>query len=147
MNPKPEQLELFNRFREPVTRSNTRGEAAALILPTTSKARRQVLLYFADRGDRGATDQEVQRALGMRADSQRPRRRELVVLDFVTDSTHTRPTASGRQARVWRITPAGRAALRENSKRLFPRKYGRPESCGSFPWPLAVGRHGEQSRY
>lgn len=52
-------------------------------------------------GPQGATDAEVEAALGMRHQTASARRRDLVKADLVTDSGQRRATDSGRQATVW----------------------------------------------
>jgi hypothetical protein len=51
----------------------------------------------------GGTDEELQDALGMNPNTQRPRRIELVERGLVRDSGRTRKTKSGRRATVWEI--------------------------------------------
>lgn len=53
------------------------------------------------RTNKGATDEEVQRALGLNPSTQRPRRIELVTRGLVIDSGTKRDTTSGRAAVVW----------------------------------------------
>ena len=52
----------------------------------------------------GATDEEMQDALEMAPNTQRPRRRELELQGVVEDSGRTRATRSGRKAILWRLT-------------------------------------------
>lgn len=49
-----------------------------------------------------ATDEEMQEMLEMDANTQRPRRWELVKLKLVEDSKRTRKTKTGSDATVWR---------------------------------------------
>ncbi|GMV98047.1 MAG: hypothetical protein HRF43_09805 [Phycisphaerae bacterium] len=73
-------------------------------------ARSRVLSYIEQRGSAGATDEEVRVALGMRVQTQTPRRGELVKLGLIRDSGRRRPTSTGRAAVVWVATPeAGHA--------------------------------------
>ena len=51
----------------------------------------------------GATDEEMQNRLDMPANTQRPRRRELELMNRIVNSGETRKTRSGRMAVVWRI--------------------------------------------
>lgn len=51
----------------------------------------------------GATDEEVEIALGLKHQTASARRRELVQAGRVVDSGSRRPTTSGRQAIVWRV--------------------------------------------
>jgi hypothetical protein len=50
-----------------------------------------------------STDEEMQHYLDLSANTQRPRRRELQLMERIEDSGETRLTRSGRQAVVWRI--------------------------------------------
>ncbi len=102
----------------------TSRAAASEIRGEAKTQRRQVLAFLIGRGAEGATDEEMQIALGMAGNTQRPRRRELEKLrlieprfiDGASDDRHpegqhavTRPTQSGREAVVWFVTTAGRA--------------------------------------
>lgn len=93
--------------------SPTSVAAAEAIRPHVSRLERQVLEYFAGRGDEGATDLECQQALGMEPGTQRARRIALWYRSpsFIADSKRTAPTKTGRQATIWIITEAGRKAL------------------------------------
>lgn len=81
--------------------SPTSTEAAEAIEPRADTLRAQVLDYLRMCNVNGATDEEMQLALGMNPSTQRPRRVELVNAGLVVDSGRTRPTASGRAAVVW----------------------------------------------
>jgi hypothetical protein len=72
--------------------SVTSREAADAIKPDA---------YLRGRGEDGATDEEMQDALGMGGSTQRPRRRELELAETVRNSGRTRRTKSGRNAVVW----------------------------------------------
>jgi hypothetical protein len=63
--------------------------------------RQKVYEYIDSQGYLGATDEEVQEALGMNPSTQRPRRVELVRFGVVRDSGVTRKTRSNRSAVVW----------------------------------------------
>jgi hypothetical protein len=63
--------------------------------------REKVLAFVRSRGREGATDEEIQEALGMNPSTERPRRIELYKVDLVYDSGTLRPTRSGRKAVVW----------------------------------------------
>lgn len=52
----------------------------------------------------GATDEELSEATGIKPDSVRPRRGELVELGFVRDSGQTRKNRAGEQVIVWLAT-------------------------------------------
>ncbi len=86
----------------------TSHAAALRVLPVTGTQRAAVLDMLKawslfDSG--GATDEEMQHSLEMPANSQRPRRQELVKLGWITDSGSTRKTESGAEAIVWRYVP------------------------------------------
>lgn len=90
-------------FDAPAQRHSATSVAAAqAIEPTAGTLRAEVLKYLRSRSD-GATDEEIQQALAMPQNTERPRRIELCRLHLVADSGMTRPTASGRQAVVWKV--------------------------------------------
>lgn len=84
-----------------VKHSETSKEAAEAIEPKVSALQGMVLKYIQSKGLLGATDQEVQTALGMTGNTQRPRRRELEIMRLIVDTKITRKSASGRNATVW----------------------------------------------
>jgi len=86
------------------SKSPTSRAAAEAIAPRAGTLRRAVLDFLVGLGDHGATDEEMQTALKMGANTQRPRRVELVAGGFVVDSDQTRPTMSGKAATVWIAT-------------------------------------------
>ena len=91
------------RKRAPAQRhSPTSCEAAEAIEKPAESLRGRVWGYLAG-CPLGATDEEMQRGLGMNPSTQRPRRIELVDAGKVRDSGHTRPTSSGRKATVWTV--------------------------------------------
>ena len=81
--------------------SATSRAAAESVAPSMGAKERAVLAVLKKCGDFGATDEELQDALGMAGNSQRPRRIALVGKGLVRDSGHTRTTRSGHQAAVW----------------------------------------------
>lgn len=84
--------------------SRTSQSAAEQIAPNAGTLRAQVLEHLQQSGRHGATDEEMQTALGMNPSTQRPRRIELVRSGHASDSGTTRRTNSGRAATVWRAT-------------------------------------------
>jgi hypothetical protein len=84
--------------------SPTSIAAAEAAKPTAETYRLAVLLWLRHKGVLGGTDEEIQSALVMNQNTQRPRRVELVRMGLVKDSGRTRPTRSGRQAVVWIAT-------------------------------------------
>lgn len=95
-------LELFD---EPApayqAHSETSRRAAERIAPHAHTKRGEVLAFIQAQGEEGATDEEMQARMPMPANTQRPRRIELVALGFVKSSGKTRPTRSGDHALVW----------------------------------------------
>lgn len=81
--------------------SRTSVEAARRISGKSQALRARVFAYIQAQGELGATDEEVQTALGMGGSTQRPRRVDLETAGMVRDSGRTRRTTSGRQAVVW----------------------------------------------
>lgn len=81
--------------------SPTSVEAAERATNRAPADRVQVIEFLQGRGDEGATDEEMQLALGMGPSTQRPRRIELTKAGKVSDSGTTRLTLSGRRAVVW----------------------------------------------
>jgi hypothetical protein len=84
----------------------TSHQAARAIAPHAKTLRGQVYAFLVQRGPSGATDEEIQRALGMTGNTQRPRRQELETQGLVVDSGVKRPTAAGRDAVVWVLRTA-----------------------------------------
>ena len=116
--------------------SPTSMAAAVEIAAQAPTLRGQVLRSLRDDGP--ATDEQLQQRLGMGANTERPRRRELQKLGLVVDSGRTRPTLSGRQAVVWAVAeakPAPKPAPRqarpwEQSQRHPPtRRAGPPQQA------------------
>lgn len=97
------QHSLFELPPEPPCQvhSTTSREAAKAIEPRAATLRRLVLDYLRGQGEQGATDLEMQEALGMDGNTQRPRRVELLTAGLIRDSGCTRATRHGRQAVVW----------------------------------------------
>jgi len=89
-------------FAPPAQNTDTSRAAAKAIEPCAQTLRWQVLGAIKRSLEYGCTDEEIQTQLGMNPSTQRPRRIELVSAGLVVDSGLTRPTASGRQAIVWR---------------------------------------------
>jgi len=71
------------------------------IRPDAGRLRRKVYEFIRSRGSEGAIDQEVQIALEMTGDSERPRRRELQQEGYIRDAGVVRLTRAGRTAVVW----------------------------------------------
>ncbi len=89
----------------PHSGSQTSYEAAVSKIGATDTERQRVL-EFLRRVKFGATDEQIHNALGMPQNTERPRRRELVLMGAVADSGKRRRTMSGRNAIVWEIKQA-----------------------------------------
>lgn len=85
--------------------SDTSLQAAEMIEPHAPTLRDRVMEYIGSRGLDGATDEEVQIALRINANTQRPRRRELQLKGQVHDSGQCRQTRHARWAVVWVAGP------------------------------------------
>ena len=83
------------------------SKMAALALDGTRRAtlRAAVYRYVLSHGGDGATDQEIQNALDMNGNTERPRRRELEQAGLVIDSKQRRKTDAGKDAVVWTVVP------------------------------------------
>lgn len=81
------------------------SKLAAQSMRCSAGAQQQrVLECLQQAGDAGLTDDEMQAALNLSGNSQRPRRRRLVELGLVADSQTMRKTGSSHAAIVWRVT-------------------------------------------
>jgi len=74
--------------------------AALQALPKSGSKRRRVYDYLKQTG--GATDEEIERALGISGNTVRPTRGSLVKDKFVYATELERPTISGNMAIVWK---------------------------------------------
>ena len=78
----------------------TSALAALRALPKSGSKRRRVYEYLMQTG--GATDEEIERALGISGNTVRPTRGSLVKDKFVYATELERPTISGNMAIVWK---------------------------------------------
>ena len=76
--------------------------ADALDTKRLNALHRQVLAFLRQRGDLGATDEEMQLGIPMAPSTQRPRRVELARRGLLVEAG-VRKTSSGRNANVWRV--------------------------------------------
>jgi len=96
-------LPLFTQRAPAVRGSKTSNDAADALVPATLNAMQRSLVEFLQtRGAFGATDEEMQLALRMNPNTQRPRRRELEDAGLIVRDG-TRKTKSRRNADVWRL--------------------------------------------
>lgn len=79
----------------------TQRLAAIAIYPKTGTQRRDVLERIIAAGERGMTDEELHLVTGLKENSIRPRRDELVEGGWVVDSGQRRATRAGMAATVW----------------------------------------------
>jgi hypothetical protein len=86
-----------------VAGSATSKQAAEEAKPSAATLRGQVREFLRKHGP--ATDETIQRELGMNPNTQRPRRIELVTANFVRDSGGREKTSSGRDAVLWECVP------------------------------------------
>lgn len=84
--------------------SKTSKAAGVSVAPKAGTKRGILLEFLRGRGKAGATDEEMQSMVPMVANTQRPRRVELVQGQHVRDSGRTRKTCSGDDAVVWCAT-------------------------------------------
>lgn len=96
-------MSLYPLFEPPAQRHSPTSIAAAQSLPHAGTQRRAVLDLLRANAD-GLTDEEIQTALALNANAERPRRISLVQDGLVRDSGRTRLTRSGRAAVVWTVT-------------------------------------------
>lgn len=85
----------------PHSDEETSREAAEEARKHAAKKRARVRAFIEQCGERGATDDEIETALGYPHQTASARRRELVLLGLVRDSGRRRSTRNGRQAHVW----------------------------------------------
>jgi hypothetical protein len=84
-----------------VSTSQTSAEAAESVREGAAELRERVYSALKRVWPEGLTDEQMQQALGMQGNTQRPRRRELEQRGLVRDSGERRFTTSGRRAVVW----------------------------------------------
>ena len=80
---------------------DTSRQAAARALPRSGSDRRRVYDLLVERGDEGATDDEIEQALNLPHQTASARRNGLRDDGWVVDSGRTRPTRTGSPAVVW----------------------------------------------
>lgn len=93
---------------------DTSRAAAEKAKPLSASDRRRVLEVLVRFG--GQTDEQLQRYLGMPANTQRPRRLECVQAGWVVDSGQRGTTQTGSKAIKWIATEQGKEALAASFK-------------------------------
>jgi hypothetical protein len=96
------QLDFLSPAPPAQRHSPTSVDAAEQIESSAETMRSKVRDYLRACGSNGATDEEIQTALGMNPSTQRPRRIELQQLGLVCSAGFVRKTISGRSATVWK---------------------------------------------
>ena len=84
---------------------DTSVSAAIQIEADVSTLQGRVLQFIKNRKSFGATDEEIQHALGMKLNTEVPRRRELELKGIISDSGKRRLNTSKREAIVWMYNP------------------------------------------
>lgn len=94
--------------------SETSVEAAEKAAGRAEKDRATIYAYIVVRGSYGATDEEIQAALSMKGNTERPRRWELSKMQppMIRKSGVTRKTQSGCRATVWVENPRSMEKMR-----------------------------------
>ena len=100
------QRDLFELWHPPPAAGLTREtygaslEAAEAIAPSADTIREEVYCYIRGCGLSGATDDEIQAALGLDGNTERPRRWELFKADRI-EASGSRANRRGRRCIVW----------------------------------------------
>lgn len=89
---------LFAQPHSPTSR------AAAIAYANAAPNARRRVFDLLERVRGGLTDEEIQEALHMSANTERPRRIELERAGVVADSGRQRPTRAGMAAVIWTVT-------------------------------------------
>ena len=96
-----EATPIAEQYTLPYSNPTTSKDAASSMKVLAAEQRALVYHYICTQGERGATDEEIQEALGLRVQSETPRRGELVLHKLVLETEQRRRTRSGRWAIVW----------------------------------------------
>lgn len=94
-------------FDPPHNGTATSKAAARQIKVVAGTQRAEILRAIVEAGSEGLTDKEIQDALGMGGDTERPRRGELLKGGYVRESGELRETANNRKGIVWVATRKG----------------------------------------
>lgn len=85
----------------PYSDRETSLQAAKDAKSNVQAMRTAILAFIRRQGTYGATDDEIEQALGLMHQSASARRRELFLAELVQPSQKRRPTRTGSAARVW----------------------------------------------
>lgn len=80
-------------------------QAAEVAARTAAGDELRVKAFLQERGERGATDEEIETALRLIGSTERPRRIALMNKGEVWDSGRERPSSRGCAMRVWVARP------------------------------------------
>jgi hypothetical protein len=93
---------VFDNIRlAPCQRHSPTSRAAAVGIAPRAGTKRALVMDFLLDNPQGATDEEMQQCIPMSANTQRPRRVELLAAKLIKDSGRTRKTVGGDEAVVW----------------------------------------------
>jgi len=115
-----------------VSGSGTSEAAAVSMFEKAQTDALRVFRFVQSRGPGGATDYEIEQALGMLHQNASARRNGLVKEGYVCDSGSTRQTGSGRQATVWVCGAGGEVVGPENDRCVRPTKTQIAEALGTI---------------
>lgn len=85
----------------PVSPTVTQEQAAARIKWRVTGMRQTIYRMIKEAGERGATDDEIQRALDIEGSTERPRRRELEIAGHIVNAEKVRANSRGNNETVW----------------------------------------------
>lgn len=96
----------------PAVRSiSTSCEAARRMKSKALHLKQRILKFLIERGEAGATDEDIQLVLSITGSCERPRWVSLVNLGLKHSSRHTRSTQSGARATVWAASSAAQLEI------------------------------------
>jgi hypothetical protein len=95
--------------------TDTSREAARRISPLSAAQAARLFYFVAKQGETGATDHEIQAALDLSGDTERPRRWGLVKAGLIEDSGRRRNSPSGRPATIYVATAEGLSQSRSQA--------------------------------
>lgn len=103
MTDQPGLFDMLYGGLPPHQKGSDTSKLAAIELDGTRRATLRAMVFRAlrERGSTGATDEELQQALRLQGNTERPRRRELEEVGLVRDSGVRRKTQAGKAAVVW----------------------------------------------
>ena len=96
-----------NKVKVAHNAQNTSILAAEKALPKSGTKRRRVYDYISGRGLYGATDDEIENALGIDGNTVRPTRGGLVEDGYIINTGTTRKNKHGNECIVWRCADQG----------------------------------------